>query len=134
MKIVLIIILLIPFFIATAQENCWKYDRSRPEWTKDTITSINNTRQFNTLNVYPNPVNNALIIEVVSETGGNAVIDIIEASTGKIVWNNEQEISSGVNEIEWDTKGNEGKKLAPGTYIIKVKSAGRNYSDKIILN
>ena len=80
----------------------------------------------NSLLVFPNPVENEVVIKFISDNYEKATLNIYSID-GKLVLNKKIELISGINNINVNLQ-----EIASGNYIVEIRSNAANYSSKII--
>lgn len=76
------------------------------------------------LRIYPNPAGDSVTFE--TDQGAGAVLTVNDTS-GRVVFSDR--FSKGSSPLRWDSKG-----VANGTYIVTLKTAGRSYTEKLIIS
>lgn len=98
----------------------------------DTSLNLESNLKNEAFNFYPNPVVSELFIEYKSETNLLSEISIYDIS-GKLLY------SAQNNQLKnqpfvWNRLNNSGNRVASGTYLLKLKTADKTSTKKIILN
>ena len=87
----------------------------------------------NGLNIYPNPVGDVLNIDYMLHSESVSSI-LVYDTTGRMVYNiTNNKNRSGIYSFKWNRTDNDGKRLAPGTYFLKLETEKGTYSKKLIL-
>ena len=91
-----------------------------------------NQPNFN-LGNYPNPFNPSTKISFDLPEAGNVELKVYNARGQKVKTLINKELPAGKNYIFWDGKDNNGKKVASGTYLYKIKSGRYTATKKMVL-
>jgi len=86
--------------------------------------------QLGVVNLYPNPFNDYLILDVMTPSAGQLSLDLVDM-TGKLITKMlETQVTGGVRRVEWrnDTA------LASGVYFVRVSFEGRSFLYKVVHN
>ncbi len=87
----------------------------------------------NGFNVYPNPVGDELIIDYQFSDYTVSSISVFDI-TGRLVYNsNNSKNQISTTSFRWNRLDNNGAKLAPGTYFLKLQTEKNAFSKKLIL-
>ncbi|MFC1799809.1 T9SS type A sorting domain-containing protein, partial [Candidatus Eisenbacteria bacterium] len=89
--------------------------------------------QAGPLQVLPNPFMGSVEIRPARPTEGHAVISIYDVS-GRLVW--ERRVTPDADTrlgIVWDGLGPDGKRVAPGVYLVRLKSSKQTFFTKIVM-
>ncbi len=116
--------------------DCFKIDRSRPEWTDSNVVSVENAMPIEGVSirlVAPNPFGDAINIEYELPRPDFVTITIIALNGRKIKTLTSEFLDVGKHNAQWDGKSGEGVSQPPGLYILRLKTTGRSESVKIIL-
>ena len=103
-----------------------------PVWSftigQDTVGGVQNIFSLQNVNVYPNPANNSLFIDVNIGQQKNAVVRIMDV-LGKVLIQQEYTFEPGLNTRKIDTS-----KLESGLYIVRIQSGESFYALKILID
>ncbi|MCF8229556.1 MAG: T9SS type A sorting domain-containing protein [Bacteroidales bacterium] len=91
----------------------------------------NTAGQKDHLTVYPNPATNQLTFKLNSESETEIDIRIYDVKGQLVKFLNEQNISTGMNEIHWDATDRSGNLLTPGLYFYQTEINDNSLSGKI---
>ncbi len=87
----------------------------------------------NGLNIYPNPVGDELNIDYILNSDSISSILVYDI-TGRVVYNIKNgKNRSGIYSFKWNRADNNGVRLAPGTYFLKLQTEKGTFSKKLIL-
>ena len=132
-------ILLIVTFMAIIESqaaDCYKIDRSRPEWTDSNVVGVNNTMPIEGVSIRlaaPNPFGDAINIEYELPAPASVTITITGLSGRKIKTLTNKFLDAGKHNAQWDGKSDDGSSQSPGLYILRLETGGWSESVKIIL-
>jgi hypothetical protein len=100
------------------------------ETVQQTSTSVKKLATINA-KVYPNPFSVNTIIEFESKHAGQANIQIAD-NTGRIVFEEKQNIQSGINSILWNAIDDKGNSLPSGAYFFILKAKDILIANKLM--
>ncbi len=100
------------------------------EAVQQTSTSVEKLATINA-KVYPNPFSVNTIIEFESKEAGQATIHITD-NTGRIVFEEKQNIQPGINAVLWNAIDDRGYSLPAGMYFMKISTGYQLLSKKLI--
>ncbi len=83
---------------------------------------------------HPNPFNHETIIKFSLPQQNDVKLMIFDIN-GKLVRNlSENTYNAGIHNVRWDGRGNSGKVVASGIYIVRMNSGNRQFSHRILLS
>jgi hypothetical protein len=97
------------------------------KYTYSKVIPVKLGQPENMLSVYPNPVDNYVIVNLFSDNAGNGVLRLIDNS-GRQILTKSFIVSNGNNSIAVDQLGN----LPKGIYIIQIMFNNNLYNQKVI--
>jgi hypothetical protein len=74
------------------------------------------------INIYPNPFNTVLHIEITIPNSGDVTVTIIDIN-GKLIRTLHEEIMTGVIQAVWDGKDNNQHQVPPGVYFCRINQS-----------
>lgn len=101
----------------------------RQSWFVDLGSSATNVPVINvkgtTVSAYPNPVSNGVVrISYNQAAAGAATVSVFDLQGRKIRNLGVMNMNAGVNDFSWDLSDDSGMKVASGSYIVAIESAG----------
>ena len=101
----------------------WVRDRPEPTAVADAMDGL--PGDFSLGRIYPNPFNaRAVLPLVVPEIGGEVAIDIFNALGQRVRRLHRGSLPAGAVRLVWDGRGDGGRALASGLYILRVQAPG----------
>lgn len=93
-------------------------------WDELYVGTSQSETKNSALRIYPNPAGDSVTFE--TDQGAGAVLTVNDTS-GRVVFSDR--FSKGSSPLRWDSKG-----VVNGTYIVTLKTAGRSYTEKLIIS
>ncbi len=84
-------------------------------------TGMNERPAVNMIHVYPNPASDHIFIEVGGETAGEQINVLISDITGRIILNEDYQVTTAGNSLKVDASG-----FIPGLYMIRIMDGDGN--------
>lgn len=103
-------------------------------WSDSTVITVLNPGAGLTLEAFPNPFNPSTTISFALPVEGFvdvAIYNVLGQRVRTLVAN--QEFSQGSHNIRWDSRNDQGKRVASGVYIYRLQALGHTISRKLIL-
>jgi len=94
---------------------------------KGIITAIDNPQIDKSLSVYPNPANNLLNVNYISDRNAEIKVNILDLS-GVMMMNETRTVLTGSNSIQFNTDY-----LKSGVYILRIQNENTIYNQKVII-
>ncbi len=133
----LLLFVLLMANVESQSSDCYKIDRSRPEWTDSLAVSVHGERPVDGVSIRqaaPNPFDDAIIIEYDLPRPDKVSITIIDLNGRKIKSLAGKFLDAGRYQTQWDGKSDDGSSQPPGLYIIRLETSSKLESAKIILS
>lgn len=92
------------------------------------VTSVNNSQDNNTLQLYPNPIENLATVTFIAENTEVIAINIYDNQGKQVSSNQYQNLAIGANELKINTKD-----LQSGVYIVELKTSTKVSKTKAII-
>jgi hypothetical protein len=100
-------------------------DANGQEFTKRIEVNVINENIIG--NLYPNPTNNVLYYDIYNPQEQNATIKIYNI-TGQLMYKNEESLSAGINNFEFDVK-----QFRQGVYILRVSFGNKSQTQSFVV-
>jgi hypothetical protein len=85
------------------------------------------------LRVAPNPSARGTVFTIEAARAGMQRIRVLDAR-GRVVWRGADSLAAaGSRRVTWDGSGDDGRRLAAGTYLVVVDANGRSVSERVSL-
>ncbi len=99
----------------------------------DTLTTIISVgEELREVKIYPNPAHQSFSIDFSACNSGTLLIELYSVN-GRKVQSKSAMHKSGINRISFDIPTDEGNKLPPGLYIVKLSSGSSEITEKVVL-
>jgi hypothetical protein len=82
---------------------------------------------------FPNPMRDAVTIRFVAAEPGPVEVAILDVSGRHIRTLEDEPREAGVGVLRWDGRDDRGTRVAPGVYLVQMRSTGRVISRRIVL-
>ena len=113
--------------------NNWNRGSYSMEWSKFSVDTMYENKNFILSQNFPNPFNYRTIIKYNLPEKGNVSINIFDVIGRKVTSLADQEQSSGEHYILWDGKDSSGNAVASGIYLYNIKYRNKSVSKKMLL-
>nr|HPR57062.1 T9SS type A sorting domain-containing protein [Bacteroidales bacterium] len=87
---------------------------------------------LNIINLHPNPAHHSFSIDFSACESGSMLIELYSVN-GRKVYQKMLNHKSGINQFTFDIAAEEGKKINPGLYIVKLSSGSSETTEKVML-
>lgn len=92
--------------------------------TTNSITALND--------IYPNPFSESSTITFTLKSAGNVLVEVYDLLGSRVAVLTNENYPEGTGKIVWDRNSIKGNKVAPGVYIIKMKTGNFTASRRLI--
>ncbi|HXJ68172.1 MAG TPA: FlgD immunoglobulin-like domain containing protein, partial [Verrucomicrobiae bacterium] len=82
---------------------------------------------------FPNPMRDAATIRYVTVEPGPVEIAILDVSGRRVRMLEDEQREPGAGVLRWDGRDERGTRVAPGVYLVHMRSRGRALSRRIVL-
>ncbi len=102
-------------------------------WQVSGATPVPGSMTFGIFRAAPNPTSSGTVIDFVMPADGSAKVEVFDLSGRRVRTLMDGPAQGGVTSVHWDGLGENGARLSPGAYFVKLTAAGGTSSRKIVL-